>query len=311
MFQQHQSVEGAYHEAMEAAAQRIQLASRSSETIMVNHSQHGSSSSSNDDNCEITTRVNSSGSGVWSTTATSSGTGYSSDVEGSSTGVGDSEYSNEKSMMNANDDIAVAAVDDEDPTSSVSSVSGSSKDDVSYSSGSGNDIDDDMDFLRQKQDILKRASQAMQREDAYMALKARAIVNGEMPYGSSLWSEAKTILEVLRNEKNLEKNKLVSPYPSTTTSIGEDNVGSKDVYEGNLQSLGQSTTSTDLEPHEYEFQVPTKRLKIDLSTVSKVSANMFAQPGNTAFSATTPTFPQAFSFSLSQELATSLFRAIG
>jgi hypothetical protein len=97
--------------------------------------------------------------------------------------------------------------------SSLSSSLSASSDDESE------DIDGEISFLREKQGLLKRAIAAMKEEETYDASRARLTANGALPYGSSIWVEAKEVLDVLnrrddgKREKETPKETLPDPSP--------------------------------------------------------------------------------------------------
>lgn len=221
------SIEGAYDQALEAAARRIQLVSRDS---------------------------NMSGS-----------SGYLSDTEKSS-GRESSEPSAAGRTSPGGVDTEGSSLTD-DPTSLLSRASSNSLGSTSSSSSSNNandsfvsddDLDIEISYLEKKQAILERASAALKRDEAYTALKAHDIINGRLvPYGSSLWSEARAILDVLKEEGMVFES---SPFSD----------------EGGLK---RKETSSPLGSSIGFLRPPTyKRPKIDLSTVELVSAADFGGP---------------------------------
>jgi hypothetical protein len=230
------STEGAYAEALEAAAQRIQLASRD--------------------------------------TSMSGSSGYQSDTEKSS-GQESSGLSSQGEVVSARGGDTESSSLTDDPTSrfsrsssnslpsTTSSSSNGMSNNSSYSSendsfGSDDDLDSEISFLEKKQAILERASEALKRDEAFMALKAHDIVNGRyLLFGSSLWSEARTILDVLKKEGGglLSESPTFSEEPDDT-----------------LSPLGSSIAF--IQPP------PPKRPKIDLSMVKLISSSDFGGPSS-------------------------------
>lgn len=106
-----------------------------------------------------------------------------------------------------------AETSDEQETSSLTSSSSVGSDDESE------DIDGEISFLREKQGLLKRAIAAMKEEETYDASRARLTASGALPYGSSIWVEAKEVLDVLnqrddgKQEKETPEETLPDPSP--------------------------------------------------------------------------------------------------
>jgi hypothetical protein len=128
------------------------------------------------------------------------------------------EASAERLMLAWNDHGSSASscdaeTSDDQGTSSLSSSSSASSDDESE------DIDGEISFLREKQGLLKRAIASMKEEETYDASRARLTANGALPYGSSIWVEAKEVLDVLnrrddgKREKETPEETLPDPSP--------------------------------------------------------------------------------------------------
>jgi hypothetical protein len=141
-------------------------------------------------------------------------------------------------------------------------LSSDSKDESSCSSlsCSGSDIEDEIEFLEQKTSILKRASDAMKREEAYTAFNARSFAQeGLSLVGSSLWVEARAVLDDLRKEGDLEEwNEVTHSHLSLPV---------RDFANGFLLN-DQGTLQVD----DLDLPVPAKRIKIDFSSVAVVAA---------------------------------------
>jgi hypothetical protein len=219
--EQEYSTEGAYDLSIEAAAKRIQLVSQQEESL----------------------------SGI--STATTSNGGYFSDAEMSSEEDSE-ETSSNRGGDNSGNNIDVENNSWTDNSLSYSGGSGSDSDSVS-----GGDIESEISFLEKKQSILRKASAALKREESFAAFNARAIMNGEVPFGSKLWSEARTILDVLKKE-------------------GKSFLGGSThrVYSFSAKEKRKSGSSNELD-HLFLNQPSPKRPKIDLSMVERVSADMF------------------------------------
>jgi hypothetical protein len=72
----------------------------------------------------------------------------------------------------------------------------------SSSCGETSDIESEIEFLQEKQRLLKRAVSAMKSIESYDALNARAVLNGMHPSGSPLWTETKEVLEILNRDSS-------------------------------------------------------------------------------------------------------------
>jgi hypothetical protein len=108
--------------------------------------------------------------------------GYSSDAEASNT-----------------QDLEACSVDSR-TSSSLSECSTSKTEDSEQ-----DDIEGEISFLQEKQSLLKRAISAMKREDAYEASRARYTIDGKFEReDSSLWEEARGIIDILNNRDGNE-----------------------------------------------------------------------------------------------------------
>ena len=156
----------------------------------------------------------------------SNSTGYSSDGETSPMqGVEESSVSSKTSHC-----------------SSFSSALSSTGSEGSNSSQESDDIESEIQFLREKQNLLKRAIAAMKREDAYEASRARQTIEGKLEREvSPLWSEAKEILDLLDLQDG--DSTLADNFRSERESVSED--------------------CDDR---------PSKKTKIDVSTVTRVTS---------------------------------------
>jgi hypothetical protein len=154
----------------------------------------------------------------------SSSSGYSSDTETSPMqGLEESSVSSKTSCC-----------------SSFSSALSSAGSEDSNSSQESDDIESEIQFLQEKQKLLKRAIAAMKREDAYEASRARKSIEGKQEREASpLWSEAKDILDIL----NLQDGD---------------------------QCVADDRPLYDAEEHRTER--PSKKTKIDVSTVGLVTS---------------------------------------
>jgi hypothetical protein len=121
----------------------------------------------------------------------------------------------------------------------LSSLSSSSSDDSS-------DIENEISFLQQKQRLLNRALTAMKEEEAYDASKARSFASGNKPVGSSICFEAKEIVNILKEQEA----KLTEPIRRKI-----------------LPKRGRID----------ERATYTKRLRIDLSSVTCTTADKFLE----------------------------------
>jgi hypothetical protein len=121
----------------------------------------------------------------------------------------------------------------------ISSLSSSSSDDSS-------DIEHEISFLQQKQRLLNRALTAMKEEEAYDASKARSFASGNIQVGSSIWFEAKEIVNILKEPEV----KIIEPIRRKI-----------------LPKRGRID----------ERVTDTKRLRIDLSSVTCMTADKFLE----------------------------------
>jgi hypothetical protein len=225
------STEGAYDLAIEAAAKRIQL------------------SVSQDCSLSGNSAANTSG-------------GYFSDAEMSSGQDSEETSSTTNSPSGSsgdddNDDDNIIDAEAEENSSLTDNSFGASFSDSD--SVSGGDIESEISFLEKKQNILRRASAALKREESYTAFKARSIVKGDVPCGSKLWSEARSILDVLKKEGK-------SSFGATPRLVHlSSNKGKR-----------KATSFRGLSPNDLFLDFhPPKRPKIDLSMVERVSAEAF------------------------------------
>ncbi len=103
------------------------------------------------------------------------------------------------------------------------------------------DMEIEISFLQEKQSLLKRALDAMKREDAYEASMARNIIDGKLEREKSpLWKEARDIVENLKQSEDTE-------------------------------SLGNIDSRSDYMDDASDFS-PLKKQKIDTSSVVCVSS---------------------------------------
>lgn len=258
------SMEGALCEALEAAAQRIQLASRDT-------SMSGSCGYQSD-----TDKSSGQESGQSSSTTASSkasilvGGGPEGDTETSSL---TDDPTSRLSRSSSNSLPSTASSGSSNGTTSNNSNDNGSENDSFISD---DDLDSEISFLEKKQAILERASEALKRDEAYMVLKAHDIVNGKyLLFGSSLWSEARAIIDVLKKEGG----GLLSDSPifyDDREEEEEDEDDDDDEKKRRFPPLGSSIAF--IEPP------PTKRPKIDLSMVELVSSSDFGCPSSSVSS---------------------------
>ena len=124
--------------------------------------------------------------------------------------------------------------------SSFSSALSSTGSEGSNSSQESDDIESEIQFLHEKQNLLKRAIAAMKREDAYEASRARQTIEGKLEREvSPLWSEAKEILDLL------------------------------DLQDGDSTIADDFRSEQETCSEEYDER-PSKKTKIDVSTVTRV-----------------------------------------
>jgi hypothetical protein len=289
------SMEGAYAEALESAAQRIQLASRDT-------SMSGSSGYQSD--TEKSSGLESNNATTTTTTTTTTGQSSSSSSSSSSSptifvvGGVDGAYTESSSLTEDPTTSRFSRSSSNSlPSTSDTSSSGSgiinrnrnnhstAADNISSSSSGGNDsfISDDYDddddveseisFLEKKQAILERASEALQRDEAYLALRAHDIVNGKyLLFGSSLWSEARTILDALKTEGGM----ISSDSPTFEDNDDHEEDDDDDVAAVyNKYNKKKRLVSPLGSSIAFIGPPPTKRPKIDLSMVELVSSSDF------------------------------------
>eukprot|EP00980_Cylindrotheca_fusiformis_P018081 scaffold5799_cov110-Cylindrotheca_fusiformis.AAC.8 len=128
------------------------------------------------------------------------------------------------------------------------------------SSGSDNsgNIEEQIVFLQEKKKLLIRALNAMKQEEAYDTLNARSYASGSIQAGSFLWQEAKEIVNLLKEQEGID----VEPIQRKV--------------------LPSKRKCHDTSPKR-------KRLRIDLSSVTCISASDFNKHGDTP----SPTQPMA------------------
>lgn len=139
------------------------------------------------------------------------------------------------------DTEASLAVQEGDTISVASSSNySSSVSSCTLSDSEGDTIESEISFLHQKQSLLKRALIAMQREEAYAASTARETLSKEVDEEKeALWTEAIEILDILdrRDNKPTTTRRPFCAAPAAKSSR------------------------------------PTKRAKIDLSSVHRISSS--------------------------------------
>ncbi|KAG7343022.1 hypothetical protein IV203_020967 [Nitzschia inconspicua] len=131
---------------------------------------------------------------------------------------------------------------------------GSSLTENSSSANSGNsdfsddteDIDTEISYLKQKQQILEKVTFALKKEEDYIALNAHYILKGG-DSSSKLWDEAKFFLDTLQMDT------------STADDVGK-------------RKLPPTVDSPETIPSSTQF---SKRPKIDLSMVGHIRAGSF------------------------------------
>mmetsp|Transcript_13963 Transcript_13963/g.33508 ORF Transcript_13963/g.33508 Transcript_13963/m.33508 type:complete len:550 (+) Transcript_13963:352-2001(+) len=281
------SSEGAYQEAMEASAFCIQMATSDVKAVSRSSSTKGGridsgggiggsdgklppppASLSSTTSCSTTTSIASNASGCDVDVDVDGD--YSSDIDATSTNSFDDREGGTGTATNGTVTTNITTSNTIVEGTSIASMSSVSKDESSCSSLSGSctdsDLDDEIEFLEEKKNILKRASEAMKREEAYTAFHARSIVAGESVSraGSSLWEEARGILDVMRKEGDLDEWK---DMPEVLSPIG--NFKSCNGNQGLLLLDEQGVLRMD----DLDLPInPTKRPKIDFSSVGKVTA---------------------------------------
>jgi hypothetical protein len=121
----------------------------------------------------------------------------------------------------------------------ISSISSTSSDD-----NDATDIEKNISYLQEKQYLMKRALTALKEEEVYDASHARAVINSDvMKCSSSIWMEAKEIIEIL-NRQDDDKTVIIKKFQVE------------------------------------EKERKSKRQKIDLSTVKCISATSFLERPN-------------------------------
>lgn len=159
----------------------------------------------------------------------------------------DGELSEASSSM-----IDISAVEDnmeETEDSSLTDNSSSVCGNASAGIDSGDeteDIDAEISYLKQKQQILEKATFALKKEEAFIALNARSILLGAN-HSTKLWDEAKFFLEALRRD------------PATMDDFGKRKVP---------PSVESPETVLSIIP-------APKRLKIDVSMVKHIRAGSY------------------------------------
>lgn len=138
-------------------------------------------------------------------------------------------------------DLENSSLTDDSSSSGNATTSGSSD-----SSDDDDEIDSEISYLKQKQQILEKAAFALKKEEAYVALNAHSIL-GRANIPSKLWDEAKYFLDALQKDFH---------------SIDE------------LDKRKESPVEESVEAFQ-SLAPPPKRSKIDLSMVDHVRAGAF------------------------------------
>jgi len=221
-FSNHSSFDGARDEAVEMSAERLML--------FVNLA-------------GAATTTGSRGSTTNSKTDSVSSEGYASDVD---------------NVMNSGEETEIdeASRSDSSSLSGDGSFSASNTTKADDSSSADPDepddssIENEIEFLQQKQSLLKRAIDAMRQEDTYEAFRARDVINGktfERPT-SHLWEEAREIVELLNSRDG------ASSSSSSSSSSNRDD--------------------ENRNPAHAQVERPTKKARmIDVSSVQRLSAS--------------------------------------
>mmetsp|Transcript_14641 Transcript_14641/g.40698 ORF Transcript_14641/g.40698 Transcript_14641/m.40698 type:complete len:339 (-) Transcript_14641:194-1210(-) len=146
-------------------------------------------------------------------------------------------------------------------------------------------LESEINFLEEKKRILKMAPVLRQTEEAYIAVNAHDIANGmessfRRTRNPSLWVEARAVIEqhkilggrVGTNEEDDEVFDSISPWTTDT-----ERQKSKDNY---CSHSSRPSPPTLPEPESGVVNdvspIPTKRHKIDISMVERISAEKFA-----------------------------------
>lgn len=211
------SVEGAYDRAMEESANRLFLYSQSS-----SQDAQKTEASGNDG---------------------SAASGYSSDVETSQAQT-DLEVSSVSSKTSSS--FSGSSFYSATPPSVISDRSTPSEASSSKLPSDGS-LESEIRFLQEKQTLMKRAIDAMKREEAYEATRAYKTLKGQFEREiSPLWAEAKDVMEVLVGREN-----------------GENEAMNDSIY---------TFEDTREEPLQ---ESPLKKTKIDVSNVNFATSSSF------------------------------------
>jgi hypothetical protein len=89
-------------------------------------------------------------------------------------------------------------------TENSSLTDNSSSSGNSDSSVDTDDIDSEISYLKQKQKILEKATYALKKEEAFIALNAHNILRGAHNTSSKLWDDAKYFLDALQKDTFFE-----------------------------------------------------------------------------------------------------------
>ena len=99
---------------------------------------------------------------------------------------------------------------------------------ASFADDLEHDIESEIDFLQEKQNLLKRAISAMKREDMYEASRARELMLGKFERDvSSLWDEAKEIIDNLNQAENTSNLSDAEVKEKSDRDVGAPRPGKK------------------------------------------------------------------------------------
>ena len=130
------------------------------------------------------------------------------------------------------------------------------------------DLESNIKFLEEKKLILKKAKLKRKKEEAYIALNAYVIANGQNPSSrcdeaSSIWSKARALADEYKIGGRGE----------------DDEENSLELATSKVKSKRTRDDSSNSVPGTYVNKIyqTRKRLKIDLSTVNHINSTEFAK----------------------------------
>lgn len=189
--------------------------------------------------------------------------------------------SNTNSKMS--DISSSASSDEEEESSSLSAPSSFSTSSITSSEDDDDDLDNQIEYVREKADLLQRVTRRFNEEQEYCASIARkeqhALEDDEKNKEGTLWTEAKEVLQVLyRGEAgpDLHEKMHENKKNSVTDTTNKGN-SKKREYEESNKSYAASTSSSTRTSDWKDMNIRSAAMHrlIDMSHVHRVSSEAY------------------------------------